>query len=198
MRNSYFVERIAAYLIDIFIVTMIASLIAIPFTNTKNYEKLSDEASKITENYQKGNIDTKTYMNQYLDINYDISKAIGVSTILSIIVYVLYFIVFQFYNNGQTLGKKFMKIKIVSMGNDLTMDNMLFRSLFNNSILSNILVSVFILIGKNAYIYGSIIVTFLQFCYVMICALMISFRKDSRSLSDFIGNTKVVSLRSDK
>ncbi len=198
MRNSYFVERIAAYLIDIFIVTMIASLIAIPFTNTKNYEKLSDEASKITENYQKGNIDTKTYMNQYLDINYDISKASGVSTILSIIVYVLYFIVFQFYNNGQTLGKKIMKIKIVSMGNDLTMDNMLFRSLFNNSILSNILVSVFILIGKNAYIYGSSIVTFLQFCYVMICALMISFRKDSRSLSDFIGNTKVVSLRSDK
>ena len=62
MRNSYFVERIAAYLIDIFIVTMIASLIAIPFTNTKNYEKLSDEASKITENYQKGNIYAKSIL----------------------------------------------------------------------------------------------------------------------------------------
>lgn len=198
MRNAYLIERFGAYIIDIIIISMVASIIGIPFNNTKNTEKLSKEANQIVLDYKDQKIDAKTYVNKALDINYDVSRETGTSSVLSIIIYVLYFIVFQFYNDGQTIGKKLFKIKIKSKGKELTMNNILFRNIFNNSILCNIIICILVLIGRNAYIYGYFTVTALQSLYVVVCALMISFRKDSRSISDFIGNTEVVSLRSDK
>lgn len=198
-RNAYLVERFSAYIIDIILISFVSGLLSFPFTSSKNYEKLSKEANTIAENYQKGKIDAITYLNQYMDINYDLSRETGASSILSIIVYVLYFIVFQYYNNGQTLGKRVMKIKMKSKDKDtLDMNNLVLRELFNNSILSSILISVFLLIGKDVYGVGSTITSCVQFIYIMICALMISFRKDSRSLSDLIGKTKVISLRSEE
>jgi uncharacterized RDD family membrane protein YckC len=56
-------------------------------------------------------------------------------SLITILIEVLYFVVFQLYNGGQTFGKKITKIKVVSESNDLTMNQMIFRSLLSNYIL---------------------------------------------------------------
>jgi uncharacterized RDD family membrane protein YckC len=192
MRNAFFIERLAAFITDVIIVTLVASIISMPFINTTNYKKLSDESNKITENYLNHKLSTSTYVNQTIDLNYEIYRETGVSNVLAIIIYALYFIVFQFYMGGQTIGKRLMKIKIVPNNGELTSNNYLIRGLLNNMILCNMSICVFALVNKNIYYYGMSIVTFMQFIYVIICIFMIGFRKDSRSLSDLISKTKVV------
>ena len=48
-----------------------------------------------------------------MDNSYQLSKETGLTNIVTIVVYVLYFIVYQMYMNGQTIGKRIMKIRVV-------------------------------------------------------------------------------------
>ena len=48
-KNAVFIQRFGAFLIDIIIVSFIASIVATPFVNTKNAEKLQKETTQILE-----------------------------------------------------------------------------------------------------------------------------------------------------
>lgn len=137
----------------------------------------------------------KTYFNQTQDISYDLSREMNVSSIIEVIVYVLYFVVFQIYRNGQTIGKKCLKIKIVKNDNsDLTMNGMLVRSMFNNFILADILMILISLFGRSVYFYGSLFVVVFQYSILFLSILLVAFSKNGRSLGDYITNTKVIKL----
>ena len=112
-KNASFVQRLGAYLIDMFLILLISSIVTMPFTSSNNYEKLSEETNKVVEEYTNGKIDMNTYMNRVSSISYDMARETGLSSIIMIAVYVLYFIVYQYYNKGQPVGKKLMKIRIV-------------------------------------------------------------------------------------
>ena len=190
--KAYFIQRVVAYIIDIIFITIISSLITMPFVNNNNVAKLNEEMNNAAQNYTEKKIDMDTYVNQTLDISYQEAKETGLSNVISIIVLVLYFVVFQIYNNGQTIGKKLLKIKIVKNDNsELTMNNMIIRELFNSFILVNIIVSVVILFGKNAYFCGA--VEFIQYIFIIVTMFMIMIRKDGRGLPDMMANTKVIS-----
>lgn len=193
--KAFFIQRVIAYIVDMFLVMLISSLLTTPFVNSEAVTKLSSEANKVVENYANREIDTKTYFSQVIDINYEEMKATGLSNIITITIVVLYFIVFQTYNNGQTLGKRLMRIKVIKKNNkDLTMNDMILRNLFTNSILADILIVTITLFGKSAYFYGSTIVRCLQYLFLLITFFMIIIRKDGRGLPDMIAKTKVVSL----
>ena len=135
-KNASFVQRLGAYLIDIFLILLISSIVTMPFTSSNNYEKLSEETNKVVEEYTNGKIDMNTYMNRVSSISYDMARETGLSSIIMIAVYVLYFIVYQYYKKGQTVGKKLMKIRIESTDSDeLSINAMLMRSFIINSIL---------------------------------------------------------------
>ena len=192
--KAYFIQRAVAYIIDIIFITIISSLITMPFVNNNNVAKLNEEMNNAAQNYTEKKIDMDTYVNQTLDISYQEAKETGLSNVISIIVLVLYFVVFQIYNNGQTIGKKLLKIKIVKNDNsELTMNNMIIRELFNSFILVNIIVSVVILFGKNAYFYGAVSIELLQYIFIIVTMFMIMIRKDGRGLPDMMANTKVIS-----
>ncbi len=192
--KAYFIQRVVAYIIDIIFITIISSLITMPFVNNNNVAKLNEEMNNAAQNYTEKKIDMDTYVNQTLDISYQEAKETGLSNVISIIVLVLYFVVFQIYNNGQTIGKKLLKIKIVKNDNsELTMNNMIIRELFNSFILVNIIVSVVILFGKNAYFYGAVSIELLQYIFIIVTMFMIMIRKDGRGLPDMMANTKVIS-----
>ena len=62
-----------------------------------------------------------------------VGKIQGISILITVLVSIIYFVVFQYNNKGQTLGKKLMKIKVNSLNGDLTMNQLVVRSLLVNS-----------------------------------------------------------------
>ena len=157
---------------------------------------MNKQSSEILEKYQNQEISAKTYFNQSMDNSYQLSKETGLTNIVTIVVYVLYFIVYQMYMNGQTIGKRIMKIRVVkNKDGTLSMNDMLIRGLINNYILANILIAIFVLINRNTYVYGSSIVQIIQYAILIASIFMIIIRKDGRSVADLICGTKVVSLK---
>ena len=194
--KAYFLQRLLAYVLDMTIVVLVSTLISYPFICTKTVDKLNKQSSEILEKYQNQEISAKTYFNQSMDNSYQLSKETGLTNIVTIVVYVLYFIVYQMYMNGQTIGKRIMKIRVVkNKDGTLSMNDMLIRGLINNYILANILIAIFVLINRNTYVYGSSIVQIIQYAILIASIFMIIIRKDGRSVADLICGTKVVSLK---
>lgn len=195
--NAYFIKRLGALIIDMIIVSTVVSMFTFFVNNNSNYEKLTREYSDVMEQAMDKKTSPKEYkklLSKASDISYDLSRQTVVVSFISLTMYILYFIVFQFYNKGQTIGKKLMKIKIESNdGKDLTMNQLAVRSLIINSILANlILLAVIILGSKDVYFVSSTTVSMIQYIIIFTTAIMILFRKDKRGLHDVITNTKVI------
>ena len=129
-------------------------------------------------------------------VAYQLGAKQGITSILTLVIIVLYFVVYQFYNDGQTIGKKIMKIKVVSSNeNRLTMDNYIYRSMIINSLLINILIFILLLIGKDMiYFVGVGCLRFIDYLLIIISVIMIISSKNKRGLQDIIANTDVVKI----
>ena len=192
--KAYFVSRFVAFLLDILIVGFIASILTLPF-QTESVQKLNNEAMDASKSYINQEISSTVYINKSIDINYQLAKATGISKVITILIYVIYFIVIQKKMNGQTIGKKIMKIKVIKdEEEELTTNDLLFRSLINNSIFCNILIVIFALINKNVCFYGTSIVQLIHTLVVLISAFMVIIRKDGKTIADLVAKTKVVKM----
>lgn len=192
--GAAFITRLGAFIIDFFIISMIVSLLTYPFTNNSNYNKLSKEAANTIEQYSSGKIDMNTYINRSSDISYDMSKEALLTSLIGVFIFSLYYIVYQYRMNGQTIGKKLLKIKIVKDNNgDLTINDIMFRSLIVNFILYDIIsLCITMFLNKNLYFYGTLIFEIIQYLVIFIIAIMILSRKDKRGLHDIITHTRVI------
>lgn len=191
--KALFIQRLGAFLIDIMLVSMFASLITVPFTKENHNDKLAERAIEIQQQYMDKKITIEDYMDEYSSIYYKMSRNNGLLSLVIIILNILYFIVYQFYNDGRTMGKKLMGIKVVSDDKDLNMDQLVLRSLIANFILVDIIVFVFMLfVPSNLFIYCAGFVQLIQYIVVFISVFMIMFRKDGRGLHDIFTRTKVI------
>ena len=156
-------KRVVAYIIDIIIVSLVSSLISANSYINKDYNKYMDtidEYSKEYDNYKEKieslkqeltdkKINEDSYNSQVneldeefkdKDINYNY-KLVKLS-----IITLFYFVVIQFYFNGKTLGKKIMKIKVLSNnGKNLTIFNFFIRCLLLNGVFINTLSIIFLI-----------------------------------------------------
>ena len=146
------------------------------------------------EDYFDKKITPEIYLSRSSDISYDLSKEIGLKTIITIGIYILYFIVYQFYHNGKTLGKKYKRIKIVSnTEKELSMNQLAVRSLIINSILVNLITLATTIFGtKDIYFVTSMVMQVIDMILMFTIAIMVLSRKDKRGLHDIITNTKVI------
>lgn len=191
-QKAYFYKRVLAYLLDIIIVFIVATLIALPF-KTESVRKVDNQIIEITQKALNGKINAKLYGQQMNELAYQKAKLDGIANIIIILISVANYIVYQGYTKGQTLGKKIMKIKIVKTnGTELTYNDLIFRNLLNNFIIFDILLAVFALIGRKTYIYGYMFIDYLQLALLIVSVFMIAIRKDGRSVMDLLANTKVV------
>lgn len=197
MNKDYatFSKRLLAFILDVVIVGIISSVITFPFSNNSNYEKLQKESTELMEEYVDGKISPKAYLSRNSDISYDLSKETGLQTIITLAIYILYFIVFQFYNKGKTFGKKIMKIKIVSSDEkkELTMNQLAVRSLIINSIFINLMVLVVTIFGnKDVFFITSTVTQFLDMILMFVIAIMVLSREDKKGLHDIVTHTVVI------
>lgn len=198
--KAMFSQRVLAFLIDLFILSIITSLITmfIPINDTAT--KLYEEQNRVLEGYVEGTVPMEEYVNQMIDLGYDISKQTVIISIVSIVISLLYYVVYPCYNNGQTFGKKLMKIKIKKTNDkELSMNDLLIRSMINNSVLVSIINVILVLfLSKDLYLSTSSLVSFIQYLVLIISLIMIAFTKNAQGLHDKVVHTEVVMVNTVK
>lgn len=191
--NSNFTKRAVAYIIDIVILSMILSLFTMFIPENKNIEVINKQIGELSEQVANNTVTSSIYFNQYSSYVRDLDKELFISNLLDFVLIIGYFVILPYYYNGQTLGKKLMKIKIVKENGELTINNLLLRSVITNGIVSTIIGLVIIFVFPDlAYFWTISILGFIQFLLVIISVFMILYRKDKKGLQDIVCKTIVV------
>lgn len=196
-------SRIIAYLLDILFVYIVLSMVInIKFINPTydKYNKAREDLLKITENTDIE--DDTEYLDTLKDmanIFRDLNKYGVVYNLATGIIIIAYFGLFQKFNNGQTLGKKIMKIKVFSNdGNNVSLGKSIIRLLplqfiYVGGIIPCVILSLF------PFILNSISFIICYFAFVILFNLLnlanllcFLLRKDGKGIHDLIAKTQVV------
>lgn len=198
--KAMFSQRVLAFLIDLFILSIITSLITMFIPINDSATKLYEEQNRVLEGYVEGTVPMEEYVNQMIDLGYDISKQTVIISIVSIVISLLYYVVYPCYNNGQTFGKKLMKIKIKKTNDkELSMNDLLIRSMINNNVLVSIINVILVLfLSKDLYLSTSSLVGVIQYIVLIISLIMIAFTKNAQGLHDKVVHTEVVMVNTVK
>lgn len=177
----------------------------------KNYTKLIENHKKYEENLSKYYEDSKLskkeykklegevekdYQKKYEDLAYKIAKNSSISSAIYIIVTILYFGIFNLVTDGQTLGKKIFKLKIVSSNDGKpNIVSYLIRSvlLYNTIYYLVSLIGIYTLNKENYYLVTNIVYQ-IQYYIQIIIICMVMLRTDGRGLHDILAKTKVISI----
>ena len=192
-------KRIIAFVIDIVIVSLVVSLInLLPLDPYK--DKYKDAYEKYNEVVQKSTEDEKNdYKDEIIELNYEVYKYRTYSSMFSATALILYFGVLPLVMNGQTLGKKIMKLRVVS-NNEKKLN--FWKYLIRIVILNNIWLSlinigaVYVVSGVKFY-YVTYVISMLSSLIYMLNLIMVMFRKDNRGIHDMVAGTKVILVSND-
>lgn len=192
--KAYSLQRMSAFLIDYFIVALIVGVFTAFIPTSKEYDNaVKDETNIITE-YSE-NQDVNQLLDKFITNSYIISKEGMVFTVINVLVGLAYYGTFVFYNNGQTIGKKIMKIKIESLNGSLSHSKCLLRcSVINGFFSSSISMIILLFINSSQYLYTVGLLSELQSLMFIVSSFFVLFRKDGRGLHDLLFNTKVISV----
>lgn len=189
MKSNFF-RRVGAYLLDSFIVIFILSLITVGFESNS---KLIDEANDLLNSYANQEITISEYNDKVMNINYELQKENVWVNRISCALYAGYFILFAYFNNGQTIGKKVFKIRIVDKDNNKIKFRQIFiRSIFIYGIMSSFYSSVFInFLSVNTFNVIASGISYIEYTFIIVCFFMVLYKKDKRGLHDIISGTLI-------
>lgn len=201
-------KRILAYLFDIIIVSSVSSLIASTTINPSYEERLTlnQEYTEKIEEFDKRRMELDEsdeegasnllkemngYYNSYL---YRSSKNMLFENSISIILMFLYFVVFAYFFEGETVGKRIMKIKVVDKeGKRVKFTSLIIRLLILQGLpLTFITMVLPFILNESAFVISSYIISILTFA-LEIAILATTFNcKENRGLHDILAKTKVI------
>lgn len=192
-------KRIMAYLVDVLIITFISSALTyVSFINPKydKYIKYTDQYNEAIDKFYKDQ-NTEEFSKTANDLSYDLNKNGYVYIIGDIAIAFLYFSVFAYFTNGQTLGKKIMKIKIVDYktNNNPKFYQYLIRTFILNGVILNL--GTLILICFSRRTYYQIYPWLANFDTILLIAIALTtlFTKEKRGIQDLGAQTKVIDLK---
>ena len=193
LEKATFFKRFMAQIIDMFIIGLIIGIITMGFS-TSRIERLDSELIDLMDSYTSGEITSDKYIDDYIDIMYDINKASFNNNLVYLVICVGYFLIFQFLNKGATIGKKIMHIRVVSNdGGDAGFVQMFIRTSIINEIIpiSMLLILVMVSSGGLFFIFYSMI-SVIENIFVIICIFMILYRSDKLALHDMMSKSMVI------
>lgn len=193
MKKANFYKRLVAYTIDMFIVGLVISIISYNFDTTR-LEKLSDKSIKLMNSFTNGDISSDKYFFEYADILYKVNKANVNSNLLGLVIYVGYFVLFQFFNGGATIGKKLLNIKVVSQGGgEVSLWQMIVRTSIINGIVPLALSLILVFTTKGlVFLTLSSVVGLFENIFVIICVFMLLYKSDCLALHDIMSKSVVI------
>ena len=244
-----FFKRLAAYVVDIFIINILATLVAsISFINpqyalyTADYETYlelynqrvevmddidsaygdqvisTEELDNLKNDYAyfgtefdvlndktevtQEDIDglkesiANSYNDQFYDINYSLEKNMMIYNVIYIVMIIIYFGLLPIFTNGQTIGKRLLRLKVVTKdGKDAGFVRYTVRSLILYQSVFTIIQMILVgTLSVDNYYTAIDFVTIARDLVYYVILFMVMVRIDGRGLHDFIAGTKVVML----
>ena len=191
-----FKRRLLAYIIDLLILNVILSFIENFFPVSNSLTNLSNELMRLSNNFIDGTVDVVTFINRYSVINYSMDKEVFLSSLVGVIISICYFVIIPLYNNGSSIGKKIMKIRIVGNDDEVSANRLIVRYLLMDGIgVSIISLCLLFVCNDISYTIILMILSFLQFMVVIFSIFMVLYRHDFKSLPDLIAGTKVIEVK---
>ena len=202
-------NRVSAFILDMLLVLVLTVLMAnIGAVNPylEKYNKANKEYRavyvQVMEDLQDNKIDTVIASQEILKYQRKVEKYNVFFNIWYLVFYLSYNVLFQFFNNGQTLGKKMFKIKVASKdGKEASLASMLVRTLFNGtSILSGVALFMIIksaavlITDKDIYLIVFTLSSLLSYVYEFLTLIFLLTKKGSRTLNDMIAKTQIVEV----
>lgn len=158
-------------------------------------EEVSDEIyTDIVNSLYKDALDTTKKYSYYM------ARESFISPIIMMVIMILYFGVFQYFFNGQTVGKKIIGLQVISNSDKkINLISFIIRAIILENIIFNVanIVCLFVLDYEKYFTISDMISTAISLVQLSII-LMITYRKDNRGLHDIIANTKVILLERKK
>lgn len=187
-------KRMLAYIIDILIILFTIAIIVNVKEKDKTVMQLRSDINIVNELHANHEIKFSEYFERWTMINQQIDQECVIYFIFNILLILVYFVLLPYVWNGQTIGKKLMKIKTASTdGTKVTIVEYLIRNMLVNGLGELILILLFLyLLPSTMYFIFSSILTFIQLILVIVSISMILYRKDKRGLHDILSNTEVV------
>ncbi len=190
MRADFF-KRILAYVVDYIIITVVLYLVTMSVDIGSDIVK---SANDLMGKYQSGEITIEEYSEQVIPLNYELTKRKLPVNIATSVVMIGYYIVFTYFNRGQTLGKKIFKIRVVNDNGDRpSILSVLVRGLFIYGIVTTLYSTISInFLGMNDFNYSVSVISAIESMIIVVCVIMMLYKKDGRGLHDIIAKTKVI------
>ena len=190
-----FITRGLAFLFDMFIVLLISTLIATPFVNSNKITSLAENSRELLDKYSKQEVDEQEYMVEVSNLEYQIATSMELVSLVGVFIGLIYYVIVPLYNKGQTLGKKLMKIRIVSTYGDLNSNQLVFRCFIANAVLLQLTSVLFIMFAsRDVYVACVESFTIAQYLITAVSMVMVVVDKNGMSLHDGVVHTKVVKV----
>lgn len=195
-----FMQRMLAYFIDVIIISVIFSVFSvfIPNNNDKIAElnqKLNNAENSMVESLQSGdNNSYKQSLDEVIDIQYEMSRVSVLRDSILFVITFVYFVILQFVLKGKTFGKMIMSIKVIDKKKkEPGLGTILLRTFIVQGLLSSFIAIVTILfMDKKVYTLFNGGISLLTSIFIIVCALMILYRKDKCGLHDMMAGTSVI------
>lgn len=186
--------RIAAYFIDILLITFVSVLITGFLPRSTVYEKAVEKENKIIEKASNGEAKFDELLDELYEVRYDIDKETIHITLVSCVLYLAYFGTYAFYNNGQTFGKKLLKMKIEYNGNKKYQHIMyLLRACLVHGIFTSIISTILVIfMSKSTYGAAYSLMSVVNTIFLFSTLIVSSFREDGKGIHDLICGTQVI------
>lgn len=197
MKNVF--KRLGAYFIDIIII----SLIFLALSNIKGinyqldeYTEVYDKYADVYEKYIEKEISAKEYKKEMVNLNYQMDKNSVITSILSIACIVGYFGIFQYSQNGKTIGKRVFKLQVVkATEGNLKVGNYFIRCVILYNIIFSIAGIICVLcLNKNDYNTAREIISNIEMIVQLLVIVTMFMSTENRGLQDYVSGTKVIDL----
>ena len=191
------VKRIGAYIIDYLFVFLLITMLSQIRVLNPSYEEYAESYVRYEEIMDDLTVDNAVEIaksKEYMQVNYDLSRYSVSISIISLVVYLAYFVGFQKWNNNQTLGKKLFNIQVVGNENKkVGWLQLLWREVVLYNLIWEVLAIVSIWVfNYEGYMYASSLLTFIAGAIISVNIFFVVIRNDSRGIHDLLAKTKVV------
>ena len=191
------VKRIGAYIIDYLFVFLLITMLSQIRVLNPSYEEYAESYVRYEEIMDDLTVDNAVEIaksKEYMQVNYDLSKYSVSISIISLVVYLAYFVGFQKWYNNQTLGKKLFNIQVVGNENKkVGWLQLLWREVVLYNLIWEVLAIVSIWVfNYEGYMYASSLLTFIAGAIIWVNIFFVVIRNDSRGIHDLLAKTKVV------
>ncbi len=184
-------KRVVAYLIDLIIVIVLIFLVGLVYNPDTSV--LNEKMSEVTLDYMDNDISFTEYMSETSSLYKQIDMTNIFLNIINVLIIIGYFVVFPYFNEGQTVGKRIQGIRVRNKANQpLSLFSLFIRNLIINGLVYMIAVIICALfVPDNLYFMVITILGIIQIFLCLISAIMVLYRKDRKGLHDLIACTWV-------